>query len=92
MASAGEIIARFDQLGYTQIAAEKTVNLQAGYEFKASVAKGVSVLLQVNNLTNSPYRTVQITLPPGATAVPATTPLENDTFGRTYLLGVNYKL
>ena len=87
----GEIIANFDQLGYTQISAEKTLNLQAGYEIQQGRAKGLSVMLQVNNLNNSPYRTVQITSPPlGGSA--ATTPLENDTFGRSILLGVNYKL
>ena len=86
----GEIIANFDQLGYTQIAAEKTLNLQAGYEFQDGKAKGLSVLLQVNNLNNSPYRTVQI-----FTAIDGTSaklPLENDTFGRSVLLGVNYKI
>ena len=87
----GEIIANFDQLGYTQISAEKTVNFQAGYELQGGRAKGLSVLLQVNNLTNSPYRTIQITTPP-AGGDPAKTPLENDTFGRSVLLGVNYKL
>jgi outer membrane receptor protein involved in Fe transport len=48
------------------------------------------VQLQINNLTNSPYKTVQITaLPAGGTIK---TPLEYDTYGRTFLLGVNYKL
>jgi outer membrane receptor protein involved in Fe transport len=48
------------------------------------------VQLQINNLTNSPYKTVQITaLPTGGTIK---TPLEYDTYGRTFLLGVNYKL
>jgi iron complex outermembrane receptor protein len=52
--------------------------------------KGLSFLLQINNLNNSPYRTVQITsLPAGGSF---STPLEYDTFGRTFLFGVNYKL
>jgi iron complex outermembrane receptor protein len=86
----GEIVGNFDQIGYTQIETDKTVNFQAGYEFQDGRAKGLSFLLQINNLTNSPYRTVQITsLPAGGTLV---TPLEYDTFGRSILLGVNYKL
>ena len=86
----GEVIANFNQLGYTQISAEKTLNFQAGYELQEGRAKGLSVLLQVNNVNNSPYRTVQIfTAIDGTTA---TLPLENDTFGRSILLGLNYKL
>jgi iron complex outermembrane receptor protein len=86
----GEVVGNFDQLGYTQIETDRTINFQAGYEFKDGVAKGLSFLLQVNNVSNSPYKTVQITsLPAGGSF---STPLEYDTFGRTYLLGVNYKL
>lgn len=86
----GEVIADFDQLGYTQIEADKTTNLQAGYDFDKGPLAGLSILLQINNLTDSPYRTVQVTTLTGGTVIQA--PLEYDTFGRTYLLGVNYKL
>jgi TonB-dependent receptor len=86
----GEVVGNFDQLGYTQIAIDRTLNFQAGYEFQEGRVKGLSFLLQINNLNNSPYRTVQITsLPAGGTF---STPLEYDTYGRTFLLGVNYKL
>jgi iron complex outermembrane receptor protein len=85
----GEIIALFDQLGYTTIKAETVTNLQAGYEFKQGAAKGLSILLQVNNLTNTPYQTSQTS---NFNIGPVTTPLEYDTFGRTILLGVNYKI
>jgi len=86
----GEVVGNFDQLGYTQVETDKTLNFQAGYEFQDGRAKGLSILLQINNLNNSPYRTVQITsLPAGGSF---TTPLEYDTYGRTFLLGVNYKL
>jgi iron complex outermembrane recepter protein len=87
----GESVGRFDQLGYTQILTDKTVNFQAGYEFQNGALKGLSILLQVNNLTDSAYRTVQITTPP-AGGPSVSTPLEYDTFGRTVLLGLNYKL
>jgi TonB-dependent receptor len=87
----GEVVGLFDQLGYTKILTDKTVNFQAGYEFTAGPVKGLSILLQINNLTDSAYRTVQVTTPPTGGA-PVETPLEYDTFGRTYLLGLNYKL
>jgi TonB-dependent receptor len=86
----GETVGLFDQLGYTQIAPEWTANLQAGYEIRSGKAQGLSFLLQINNVTNSPYRTVQLNgLANGAQA---RDPLEYDTFGRTYLVGVNYKI
>jgi iron complex outermembrane receptor protein len=85
----GEVLSNFDQLGYTQIATDRTVNFQTGYEFRTGGMKGLSVLLQINNLTDSPYRTTAITTISG---IATTTPHEYDTFGRTYLLGVNYKL
>jgi TonB-dependent receptor len=86
----GEVVGNFDQLGYTQVQTDRTLNFQAGYEFQGGAAKGLSILLQINNLSNSPDRTVQITsLPAGGSFA---TPLEYDTYGRTFLLGVNYKL
>ena len=84
----GETVGLFDQLGYTQIAPEWTANLQAGYEIPSGKAQGLSFLLQINNVTNSPYRTVQIN---GLGNVQNKDPLEYDTFGKTYLFGVNYK-
>ena len=86
----GEVLANFDQLGYTEIATERTVNFQAGYEFRTGKIQGLSILLQINNLTDSPYRTVAITTL--ANGAPSRTPHEYDTFGRTYLVGFNYKL
>jgi iron complex outermembrane receptor protein len=85
----GEIIALFDQLGYTTIKGETVTNFQAGYEFKQGGAKGLSFLLQINNLTNSPYQTSQTSTFNIGHVV---TPLEYDTFGRTILLGANYKI
>jgi iron complex outermembrane recepter protein len=86
----GEVVGNFDQLGYTQIEIDRTLNLQAGYEFQDGRLKGLSFLLQINNLNNSPYRTVQITSLPVSGSF--STPLEYDTFGRSFLFGVNYKL
>lgn len=86
----GETIPLFDQLGYTKVLADKQTDFQLGYAFEHGPWNGLSLLLQVNNLTNTPVKTEQIAgLPNG---VKVARPLEYDTFGRTIMFGVNYKL
>jgi TonB-dependent receptor len=72
--------------------ADKVVDMQLGYAFDdAGLYKGLSVLLQVNNLTDTGttnYKT------PGNADVPDPTQLVpnfNYKFGRQTLLGLNYK-
>jgi len=86
----GEAVALFDQLGYTKILANRQTDLQLGYAFSSGRLDGLSILLQVNNLSNSADSTVQVATLPNN--VPLTRPLEYDTWGRTVLLGFNYKL
>ncbi|MHA6206011.1 TonB-dependent receptor [Dyella soli] len=86
----GEAVALFDQLGYTEVLADKQTDFQLGYAFSQGNWNGLSVLLQVNNLTNSPAKTVQIAGLPNGVAV--SRPLEYDTWGRTVMFGLNYKL
>ena len=86
----GEAVALFDQLGYTRILANRQTDLQLGYAFSSGRWNGLSILLQVNNLGNSPDSTVQVATLPNN--VPMTRPLEYDTWGRTVLLGFNYKI
>jgi len=83
-------VALFDQLGYTKILANRQTDLQVGYAFSDGRWNGLSLLLQVNNLGNSPDATVQISGLPNNVQV--TRPLEYDTWGRSVLFGVNYKL
>ncbi|MEO7068554.1 MAG: TonB-dependent receptor [Rhodanobacter sp.] len=86
----GEAVALFDQLGYTKILANRQTDLQLGYAFSEGRWDGLSILLQVNNLSNSPDSTVAIaTL---ANNVPLTSPKDYNTWGRSVLLGFNYKL
>jgi iron complex outermembrane receptor protein len=86
----GEAVALFDQLGYTTILANRQTDLQLGYDFTQGRWAGLSLLLQVNNLSNTSDTTVQFSgLPNGVTV---TRPLEYDTYGRTVLFGINYKL
>ncbi|MDE2081569.1 MAG: TonB-dependent receptor [Burkholderiales bacterium] len=72
--------------------ADKVVDMQLGYAFDdASPLKGVSLMLQVNNLTNTYTRNYKT---PGNLDVPDPTQLiPNYTyeFGRQTLAGVNYK-
>ena len=86
----GEAVALFDQLGYTKILANRQTDLQLGYAFTGGNLDGLSILLQVNNLTNSSDATVSVSTL--ANNVPLIRPLEYDTWGRTVLLGFNYKL
>ena len=62
---------------------EDVTDAQVSYSFgEESMLKGMTVLLQASNLTNSGYRTYTNT---------KDRPLENIEWGRTYLLGVSYK-
>lgn len=81
----GEVTGLFNARSFTEIVADKQTDLQLGYEFSDGKYKGVSILLQVNNVTNSPYATVNGKLN-GVLA-----PEEYNKYGRQYLLGVNYK-
>jgi TonB-dependent receptor len=86
----GEAVALFDQLGYTKYLANRQTDLQVGYAFSSGRWNGLSILLQVNNLGNSPDATAQISGLPNNVQI--TRPLEYDTWGRSLLLGFNYKL
>lgn len=64
---------------------DAVIDLQAGYTFGDGTAlEGVSVLLQVNNATNEPYR--QFFKDTAGTATQ-----RYEVYGRQYLLGVTYK-
>jgi len=83
----GEINGLHNAREFSEILAERQVDAQLGYEFQTGQLKGLSVLLQVNNLTNSPYVTRQGNGFGDVLAVE-----RYDTYGRQVLLGVNYKL
>ena len=76
-------IANFDatrKLRYVE--GEDITDAQISYAFGDGMFKGVTLLLQASNLTNSGYRTYAGT---------KDRPLEYIEWGRTYLLGVSYK-
>lgn len=65
------------------VVGENVTDAQLSYTFAdGSTLAGLSLLLQASNLTNSPYRTYAGT---------KDRPLEYVEWGRTYMLGVNYK-
>jgi iron complex outermembrane receptor protein len=67
---------------FRYIKAERVVDLQVGYAFDNGAMKGLSILLQINNLNNAPYQTYDTT---------PNKPNQYTLYGRTTLLGVNYK-
>ena len=73
------------------IEAERITDLQFGYSFESGAMKGLSVLFQVNNLNDTPYRTSLAD--DSSTSTPLRMmPERYYTYGRKYLLGVSYKL
>ena len=61
---------------------ESVIDFQTGYTFGEGALEGISLLLQVNNLTNEPYR--QFFIGNGETQ-------KFEEYGRQYLLGITYK-
>ncbi len=61
---------------------ESVTDLQFGYEFQSGVAKGLNLLLQVNNAGNEPY--VEYDAKSGLDT-------KTDKYGRTMLFGATYK-
>lgn len=64
------------------VVGESVVDAQIGYTFESGPLKNVGLLLQVNNLTNTAYETY---------ATRRDQQLEYQKYGRTVLMGVNYK-
>ncbi|MDB5455946.1 MAG: TonB-dependent receptor [Caulobacter sp.] len=88
----GEVVQLFATRGFTEILADKQVDAQIGYTFQEGRLEGLGFLLQVNNLTNSPYRT-RLGLDQGGTKTASgdTLPETYEEYGRQFLFGVNYR-
>ena len=65
------------------VVGEDIVDAQIGYNFNEGSLKGLGLLFQVNNLTDSSYQTYF--------AGSKDRPLEHIKWGRSYLIGANYK-
>ena len=89
----GETVQLFTNRGFTEILADKQLDAQIGYTFQpGSSLEGLGVVLQVNNVTDSPYRT-RLGLDTGGTQTANGTVLPEtyEKYGRQFLLGVTYK-
>jgi iron complex outermembrane receptor protein len=84
----GEVTGLFAQRAFSEILAERQIDLQLGYAIEEGAYKGLSFLFQVNNLNNSPYQTRQGDPFSGGSYAPE----RYTTYGRQLLLGLNYKL
>lgn len=89
----GEVTQLFATRGVTEILADKDVSAQIGYTFQeGSSLEGLGVLFQVNNLTDSPYRTRIGTDGGGTrTADGGFLPETYEKYGRQFLFGINYR-
>ena len=84
----GEVTGLFAQRAFSEILAENQVDFQLGYSFEQGPLKGAALLLQVNNVKNAPYQTMQGDAFTGGSYAPE----RYTTYGRQVLLGLNYKL
>lgn len=89
----GEVVQLFAARGATEILADKQLDAQLGYTFaEGSKLEGLSLLFQVNNLTDSPYRTRLGVDDGGArTSDGSALPETYEKYGRQFLLGASYR-
>lgn len=88
----GEVVQLFATRGYTEILDDEQIDAQIGYTFQEGSLEGLGLLFQVNNLTNSPYRT-RLGLDAGGTTTAdgGALPEVYEEYGRQFLFGVNYR-
>lgn len=79
----GSIIGFASTRRYQMIKAERVIDLQLGYEIQSGFAKGLSLLVQVNNANNAKYQEYQ-DRPDNIT--------NSTKYGSTVLFGLNYKM
>ncbi|MBL8266681.1 TonB-dependent receptor [Steroidobacter sp.] len=85
----GEYSSLFGQRTYRYTLSERQLDLQLSYDFQeGSRAQGLSLLFQVYNLNNEPFRTTVS----DANGLFLTLPEEYTEYGRQYLLGFRYSL
>ncbi|NJC32940.1 iron complex outermembrane receptor protein [Sphingomonas jejuensis] len=88
----GEVVQLFATRGFTEILPDRQVDAQIGYTIQSGTLEGLGVLLQVNNLTDAPYRT-RLGLDGGGTRTEDGGSLIEtyERYGRQFLLGFNYR-
>ncbi len=77
---------------YSTIEPESIIDFEIGYGFDAGRFEGLSVLLQVGNLTDESARTRMTVSGDGPGNTPNLLyPGDHNTYGRQYMFGLNYK-
>jgi iron complex outermembrane receptor protein len=84
-----EVRATWIDTSLATIEEETLTDLQFGYSFETGAFKGLSILLQVNNLNDTPYRTMLND--DSVDPIKRLMPEKYHTYGRQTLLGVTYK-
>lgn len=79
----GEVAGFGNGRTFRQVAAENIVDAQIGYEFQAGPLEGLSALFQVNNLTDEPFYTYE--------GGDERRIIDYQSYGRTFLFGLNYR-
>jgi len=79
----GEVTGFGNGRNYRMVKGESVVDSQIGYTFSDGPMNGLSILAQVNNLTNEPFVTYQNNDPRQV--------IDYQNYGRTYLVGLNYR-
>jgi iron complex outermembrane receptor protein len=79
----GEVTNFANDRAFKYVKGDQITDAQIGYEFGPGRLQGLSLLFQVNNLTDEPYV---------AYAVTETRQQDFQEYGRQFLIGVNYKL
>ncbi|HEY5760599.1 MAG TPA: TonB-dependent receptor [Steroidobacter sp.] len=79
----GEVTNFANDRAFKYVKGDQITDAQVGYEFGPGTLHGLSILLQVNNVTNEPYIAYSVT---------ETRQQDFQQYGRQYLLGVNYRL
>jgi TonB-dependent receptor len=79
----GEVTNFANDRAFKYVKGDQLTDAQIGYEFGEGTLHGLSILLQVNNVTNEPYIAYSVT---------ETRQQDFQQYGRQYLLGINYRL
>lgn len=79
----GEVAGFGNGRNLRSVAAENVVDAQVGYEFQSGPLENLSLLAQVNNLTDEPFKTFQ--------NGDERQTIDFQRYGRTFLVGVSYR-
>ncbi|HEY1127835.1 MAG TPA: TonB-dependent receptor [Roseateles sp.] len=79
----GEVSSFTGDRQFTWVKGDTVTDLQLGYEVQRGMFKGLSLVFQVNNVTDEPF--IRYANNPSDIR-------ENTKYGKTYLFGLNYKL